>query len=45
VAKNRYGLTEELPLSWAAFMIALASSRINMHLCTLSILLAERQRD
>lgn len=24
VAKNRYGLTEELPLSWAAFMAALA---------------------
>jgi hypothetical protein len=24
VAKNRYGLTEELPLSWASFMTALA---------------------
>lgn len=25
VAKNRYGITEELPLSWAAFMEALSS--------------------
>jgi len=26
VAKNRSGLTEELPLSWAAFMTALAEN-------------------
>ena len=25
MAKNRYGITEELPLSWAAFMQALSN--------------------
>ena len=29
VAKNRYGLTEELPLSWAAFMAALTTHQPN----------------
>ena len=27
VAKNRYGISEELPLSWAAFMNALVNSQ------------------
>src|SRR5262249_59393239 len=27
IAKNRYGLTEELPLSWAAFVSALSTSQ------------------
>ena len=27
VAKNRYGIVEELPLSWAAFMAALSNTR------------------
>ena len=27
VAKNRYGITEELPLSWAAFIEALSSNQ------------------
>jgi hypothetical protein len=26
VAKNRYGLTEELPLSWAAFVAAMSNA-------------------
>jgi len=26
VAKNRYGITEELPLSWGAFVAALSGS-------------------
>jgi len=31
VAKNRYGITEELPLSWAAFMQALAATANSTH--------------
>jgi hypothetical protein len=29
VAKNRYGLTEELPLSWSAFVAAVSNKQSN----------------